>query len=604
MLSFLSPLNEERLKAFSGVTVVSGRAQVETIKDLAVNIYIRLVAQIGVAKGRDGRTLRDRLRFRRKLSAWWFHPVSFKDCECDPAFRFIKQMSVIRSVLEDSAGARITLWGAPFEIEKVLRSQYDVLASRERVRVPLWMALLKAFWEREQFVCRQFWVIFFRRFYQHLKCEKNAVFFVGFWNWSLNVSFAGDCFEEKYFGSIPARLQNEGIKTFWLLWIDPLKCLGRWRDFLRPLQRVNGVMVLQSFLTLKDLLKAYWNFKMFSVMRRFLNDSEFSEAFVYEEIDYKPFFESILLAGAVGSLPMRCELVFRASERFGRSWLPRALVHSHDFFPPSRALYAGLKQNCPEIKTYSVQHASICREKTFYMYDRDREFNGNPDDYPMPRPEQFFSMGQLAHDIMSVNGYADDEIHVTGGPRYDYLSARKFPIRQQMNPFHLLLVTSVVLEIEKELIEAVYEATRDLSFVRLFVREHPLAPFHDSPWFIPFSDRMTVTRGAVTDDLSEANVVLFSSSTLAEESLLMGIPVWQWIPLDYNGSVFRDLGMIPRFHDIASLRSAIIDYHRHPADYYPKVDTINNVTRECFHKVDGGACQRIADVLIRQLNIK
>ena len=74
VLSFLPPAEEEEIAG----ELYRAREVALEIKPDARRIYLQLVARLGITDC-GGKTFRQRID-------WWYHPVSFRDCEYDPTF--------------------------------------------------------------------------------------------------------------------------------------------------------------------------------------------------------------------------------------------------------------------------------------------------------------------------------------------------------------------------------------------------------------------------------------------------------------------------------------------------------------------------------------
>ncbi|MFH1318433.1 MAG: hypothetical protein ABIH71_05410, partial [Candidatus Omnitrophota bacterium] len=116
-----------------------------------------------------------------------------------------------------------------------------------------------------------------------------------------------------------------------------------------------------------------------------------------------------------------------------------------------------------------------------------------------------------------------------------------------------------------------------------------------------YKNKITITKGSLEEDLNNADLIVFSYSTVAEEALIRGIPVWQWLPVSYNGSVFRDLKVIPVFNSVAGLRESLKRFIEHPELFILDEATKDVVSEKCFHITNENVNKRIADYLINEI---
>ncbi|MCX5788581.1 MAG: hypothetical protein NTX64_08800 [Elusimicrobia bacterium] len=135
VLSFLSPPEEESLE--KSCRLIRAREVVQDVREAARSRYLRLVANIGLARLSDGRTLRQALARPGEASRWWFHPVSFKDPDGsgDRAYDWLLTVETVRAAAARSGALELFLWGAPAEVEAVLAQGFSV-RSRAGARPP------------------------------------------------------------------------------------------------------------------------------------------------------------------------------------------------------------------------------------------------------------------------------------------------------------------------------------------------------------------------------------------------------------------------------------------------------------------------------------
>ncbi len=325
-------------------------------------------------------------------------------------------------------------------------------------------------------------------------------------------------------------------------------------------------------------------------------------------MNYEPLFAARLLRGFLdASLPHRA-LVAVAVERACRRYQPKVSLSFLEHFPFSRAYYEGVRRAGLRTVCCAVQHASYSHEKTFLFLDAEREWRGAPDGCAVPHPDMVCAMGALGQALFLECGYPQDRVVLTGSPRYDHVTApRREPSsvaaarqRAESRPrLRLLVALGLAAEQELELVDAVCAAAERLEGVEVLLRNHPFSRIQDHPEFTRYRGRVTLTDGPLTEDLDRADVVLFTYSTVAEEALLRGKPVWQWLPLGFNGSALAEVVDIPTFGAVGRLREALLAFRENPAPFLPTAQTINAALQHLFDRGDGQAAERIAELIER-----
>lgn len=601
VLSFLSPQKEDDLRKTRGSAVVSAREMAPRVKDDAVALYTDIVAKIGAAPCGAGETLRTALKNKDGVSLWWFHKVSEKDCESEQTFRFITEILIIRSAAADARCGRIVLVGGSAEVAGSLRSLYAVETVRCARRYGFWYFARGVLSRMKYLLTSLGDLAAVKLTVRTTPAGPFDIVFSGFWDWSLKENPSTGKLEDRYFKALPEALAAKGLRTAWFLWFDPAYepgTAGRRPDkVLRPLRRHDNLVILQKYIGFRQLLQAVFNVKPLAVLLRFLRDGRFRGAFKEKGVDMLPLLKGPLLYGFMNLIVPYKELVYEASRRAFGDYRPKAAFSFLEFFVHSRAFYAGGKRGSPATVQCAMQHAGYCREKTFMVFDPSTEYGGDPDGCAMPKPEYLFAMGSLGKEIFMENGFSDSRVFLTGSARYDHIRQGRMarPARPDGQK-SVLIVTAMEANLDMEMVAAVHAASEGLPGVRLRLRNHPFEKIDTRPDFIPYKERIDVSAASLEEDLRGADLVIFSYSTVAAEAFIRGIPVWQWLPVDFNGSVFRDLkGLIRTFCSVGGLRGELERFLADPAPFVPGDAAITHVMEKCFYKGDGKACERIAD---------
>lgn len=605
VLSFLTPHDEEALRArIGGDRVVSGRALAQAAREQARSAYLTLVANAG-ATPYEGQTLRQRLTVPGQVSAWWFHGVAGKDCENDdPTLRWIIELHVIERAARDRAATRLILIGGYRELGQVLEQRYQV-ETRQCPWRYTWRYQAAGFLKRwtygAAFLMK--WLAV-RRSAPSTDRQPFDVVLSGFWDWSLKADQSGRL-NDRYLGSLAGELSRRGLKVGWLLWFDPYSVPGAARrrlgDVLRPLASRADAVLLQRYLGLTDLVRALCNMRPWRAFREARNSPAFARTFVLQGIDYMPLFSPRLTAGFLDATIPHLELVALAVERAFAVHRPQLALSFLDLFPFARAFYAGGRAGKPDAIQATIQHATYNREEAFALLHPQAEYLGEPDGCRFPAPDYVFAMGELGQAIFRENGFPNDRVLLTGSPRYQHVHIDHRPRERAAGPITVLIAASMGVETELEMAEAVCLAADGLPGIRVVLRNHPFARVDADPRFHRLADRLTVATGSLDDSLAAADLVVITYSSVGEEAILGGIPVWQWLTSSYNGSAFRDISGIPAFHSVSDLRTALVRLLGDPSAFAPSDAIKETVLRECFYKEDGAAVTRIADACDRLL---
>ncbi len=595
-----------------GMVIFARQASREVRHD-AREMYINLVARIGVVPYSQGLTWRRALARPNEASRWWYHPVSYKDCESDPTFNSIIAVLTICSVAKKQGLKKLVLVGAPWEIAAVLKSGFVVEEKNAHCPSGPWRIYLRGVASRVLLVLRLLrqWFAICRQ----LELPKNsfAVVFSGFWDWSVVWDDQTKSLVDRYFKALPEELRRQGVPSIgWFTWFDPHSEPGRkhrrYKEVLSPLKGRDDVVILQRFLYPKDIIKATVDMRPLVTYLRIRRKPAFREAFRVGHLNYDHLFSERLLQGFLNASIAQFELVTLATERASKWYRPRISVSFLEHFPYSRAYYEGLRRAKTGTMSCAVQHASYSHEKTFLFFHPSLEFRGEPDGCVPPHPDYVFAMGTLGRDLFLECGYPKGCVLLTGSPRYDHvrLSSTPLPLLQQRAKgegrcIRILVVSSLDVEVEVDMVEAVATAVRDMDGVKLFLRNHPFSRVEQHPRFAAYKDQIELAHGSLQENLEHADLILFTYSTAAEEAFLQGKPVWQWLPLQFNGSALSEAAAIPQFGSVAKLRDALREFSKNPVQYFPSLEMRQYALERLFYRGDGCAAKRISEILKKRL---
>lgn len=602
-LSFLRPsIEEEYIKRFNN-NVISGRAVAQEVKDTALNIYVDIVAKIGSGKASKGQSLRKSLKNKNGNSLWWYHPVSFKSCETDNTFNRLIQIVVIDRILSEKKFDKVVFWGADDAIANVLKTKYRITCRKNKKR-SIYLQCVRAVGSRlNQFIENTYHWYLIKRDAPEVSCLPDVVL-EGFWDWSVRANDIEGKMDDRYFKSLPDVLDKRGVAASWILWFSPhAETEPKYRSsrkVMRGAKTSDRVIFLQKYLNMKDIIKAFCDCRPLFKYLSFAVSDAFKRLFKSNGLNLFPLFEDRLLYYFLSSPIPQHALIEKACSNVFDRYKPKVVLTFLEMFPYSRALYAGAKLGNANTVLATMQHASYSREKTFVRLDPEIEFNGKPDNCAVPAPDYVFAMGNLGKEIFKECGFKPQNIFLTGSTRYE--SVRNEPERKhgvkKNTQYSVLMVATLDRDIEMDMIEAVYHAAKDLSDIDLLLRNHPFSRTDEHPLYESMKERIEITHGTLDEDLERADLILFSYSTVAEEALVRGVPVWQWCSAAFNGSVFRDIKVVPRFSTVKDLRDSFVKFIDDPALFVPDRNVCKKVFTECFFSADGKASDRIADKII------
>jgi surface carbohydrate biosynthesis protein (TIGR04326 family) len=600
VLSFVLPGADAALEQRLGARFVSGRALVDEVRPRARTEYLQLIARLGATPCLSGRTLRQLLTGPGNYSRWWFLDVTEKDClwEGDRIYLTVLHLMAIQAAKEKYSIGRLRLVGAAPELAAALRQR----GARRPFVVDLARAILLGL------SGRLLLLVEYLRTWADLQRlplpaeDSRDVLLQAYWDWTVHPDGEGGL-RDRYFTTLPAQLAFRGLTVGWLASCEPSAEAWqkgrRRRDVLRMASEHPDVTLIERHLTLGDIAGTVSNLQYPVQVTRAIAGRAFGELSAVAGFDLHPLVRRQILNCVWGRTFCRLQLVATGIARACTRRRPCVVLGAFDLFLRSRALYAGARAAVPRPRVWAALHAVYSRDKTFGVLEPS-ELRGVPDGSPIPAPDGVFGLGELSRRIWEGNGFDAEQVVLTGGLRYQGITAQPRRGRATTTHVSVLLAGGLGTAAHVDLCDAAIAATSGLP-VRLYFRDHPVHNFTNLAAFRPFREWITVTAGTLDDDLRAADLVLFSQSGIAEEAFLRGVPTWQWLWAGCNTSAFVDVRVIPAFTSVAALRRALEAFTRDPASYQPTAETQRRVLHECYGIDPAGAAVRIAEALRRMV---
>jgi len=319
-------------------------------------------------------------------------------------------------------------------------------------------------------------------------------------------------------------------------------------------------------------------------------------------VDLGPIYHETLFYHFLSSAMVHCRLLVAANRRATAATQPAVTVSYLEHYLNSRALYEGVRRAGVDTVCVAMQHATVNREKTYYYLHPRFEYSGEPDGCAVPHPNHVCAMGELGQALFLQWGYAREQVTVTGCARFDYIGGLRE--RQQASPeratartapkLRLLIAASLADDVEIDLVEAVGLAAGGLEGFEVRLRKHPWSGLERHPRFAQLARRIPLSSCPLEQDILEADLVLFTYSTVAAEAFVCGKPTWMWSPLGHDASALAEVVEVPSFFTVDDLREALTAFQRDPARFRPTASDIYRATSQLFGPADGGEARRIA----------
>ncbi|MBI3637459.1 MAG: hypothetical protein HY216_14800 [Candidatus Rokubacteria bacterium] len=592
MLSFLHPGAETTWEARLGRRFICGRLVAREVRPDARRQYIDLIARIG-ATPVGGRTLRERLRGDFGGSRWWFTKTSEKDCEWrEDLYTTVIRLAAVQCVTERLRITRVRVFGAPADLARVIERR-----GADNAGFP-WGALVRGLGARAGLI--RSWLRTRRGLGRTSSPSRFDVLLHAQWGWSLTRDKDG-FLRDHYLGDLAAQLTRRGLRVGWLTVCDPdaagNAAAGRDGAVVADVGHDDRVVALERLVGAADVVRRVLDLRALVRFARLERTRGFRELFEVVGVDLYPLLRRQIIGALAGPGIPRCELLALAAERACRATMPRVVVTFLELFLQARALYAGIRRAPRPMHVWTAEHGIYGRDKLFGVVEPKRELHGEPDGLAVPQPDGIFVMGDFSREMWVENGFPAERVIMTGGLRYQHVAVARRPAPASGRA-RVLVVGSINEESGLDMCDAITTAARGLDGVTLRFRNHPVCPLSEAAAFASYRSAMDVSRASLDEDLTASDLVVFDHSSVAEEALLRGIPVWHWLWPGVNESAFLDLPGAPAYTSIVALRAALQAFTRNPTAFAPSPEDQRLVAQRCFGDHPAGASARIADIVL------
>lgn len=578
--------------------VLDGVRESINIRPQTIADYLDLTSDIGLAK-KNGRTFRESLSVAPEAaSVWWFHMTSCRDNTSDPVFDDLIIVNTVDDVCNRHENERTLFFhGVEKRLENTFRSKWkDAQFINSGVEGNVLFNLLRGVLSRVKYVIQSSQKILAARHNKRPESELD-VMLVGFWGWSVDVVESGKI-DDKYYKKLPDSLLDYGVKKVgWAVWFDPHSQPGSaGRDMGKVISKSNNkenkIYFLQSYLSLLDLVREVTRvrplityLKYRGVIRTVLNRSGF---------DLFQIFKKQLLYRFLDSSIPHLRLVELAFLRACGELKPKVAVSFLETYPFSRACYSGISRYSNSVNKIAIQHGTRCEETMFFRFHPEKEFEIGEDGQSVPKSDYMYVMGNIARKIAEKSGYPETHAVVTGSPRFDHVK-RLERVRDVIDrEVCVLFAASGHVDQEIPAFLSVVRVVEQLQGVKLVLREHFFWKLSERADVMKHASSFEVSLLPLEDDINRADLVIYTTTTFAEECVMRSVPVWQIVNQMANFSSLVEFDEVKKIYSEAHL---LDEMNKELAEgefagYSPEV--LDEMEAGLFHNCDGMAADRVA----------
>ncbi len=586
-------------------TIFNGAEESVHVRGDVISDYLDATAGIGITE-RNSQTFRNALKVHPDASSvWWYHMVSCRDNTQDLAFDDMVLVYTVNRVYESSDFNDIVFHRLPQKLADVFASKwpeanYFNIGKEDNILKILIKGIasrLKYLWLSSRKI------LLTRKFRKDINNPLEILYF-GFWDWSVKQDAEGNLVD-KYYKKLPSNLRDRGIsRQGWLVLFDPHSepsSKGRsMKDAIPETCKYNEIFFLQSYMSLVDLFKEVIRIKPLLIYLSY--KKKIHSELNINGFDLYPLFRQELLYRFLDSSIPHLRLIELATKRACLGLAPKITINFLETYPFSRACYAGVQEYNCDIKNIAMQHASRNDESLFFRMHPKKEYSIGDDGESVPKADYIFAMGKLGSRLVAESGYPDEKNILTGSPRFDHVVREERKSKIEYDDICILFAASGVIEIEIPAFLLSARVIKNMPGVKLILREHFFWKISDRKEVTDLLDGIEISICSLDEDLERADLVLFTTTTLAEEALMKSIPVWQIASVKSNFSSLRKIPQVKKIYSEKQLTDELLLALESEFSGRFSEKFIDSIEQQCFYKCDGLASTRVADQIITILN--
>jgi surface carbohydrate biosynthesis protein (TIGR04326 family) len=340
--------------------------------------------------------------------------------------------------------------------------------------------------------------------------KKPADNFIVLHSWADIRSFSDkNSYQDIYFGKLGDNLTQKGICVYYLLDVIPTIW---YPSLVHAALRSNiNFFLMEDFISWADLIK--------SVYRVWNLPSQITDIPLFGELDIQSIVNEDLYNERYTSMGEHAFLSYLVCKKIGRDFVVKNFIFTYENQACQKLFALAFRKYSPKTTLIGYVHTYAIPMYTLYSIS-EKEKN------LMPLPDKIIVNGEQSKKYLVACGYPENIIFLGGALRHEYLWSTNPGIPIKKDSFNLLVAASVNINEAVELIQKCLAAFSGKLKYNLIIKTHPTLPFRKILKFFPvLPDNIVISETPIQELLKNADIVLYTSSTVAIEAVALRVPV-------------------------------------------------------------------------------
>jgi len=450
---------------------------------------------------------------------WWITSISEKNPFYTDLFLNICRVALCRELARERKGTLLVICGSRGLRETLGKAlsgldglQVEVHDHPSRIGERAWSmatAVLQVSWFVARYLSR---VLLARIFFHPAWGGKGGLpegKLVLIHSWADGRSFARNgIYLDTFTGSLGDALERRSARVAYLVSILPT--YPYFRGIL-ALRRVRGeVHPAEEFITWFDVIAAPWRVRRHAAKQ--------VQPALLPGLDLSPLIREELARDGLDTRRELSCLMGSAARRMGKALSPGSFIYTFENHTWEKMVCLGLGEASPATTRIGYAHSIVIPMNLSYSRSRtEREI--------APIPHFIAVNGPRALKVLTESGFEPELVFISGALRYQGEVLPRPAARTRERETILVALPAGVDE-SLELAFKTIQAFGECQGVNVILKCHPsVAPSRLEPHLPPLPPTIAFSRDPIDILLGLADLVLYSSSTVAVEAVARGVPV-------------------------------------------------------------------------------
>jgi len=360
-----------------------------------------------------------------------------------------------------------------------------------------------------------------------------------------------ETYTDTYFGTLGRDLGRRGHPCGYLVTVLPTLWYPRALFGLR--RYPEDLFLFEEFTRVRDLLPA--------LRAPGGAGADLPPRMALAGMDLSPVIRAELAADGRGTRAAQSFLAYLAARRIPRAFPVQAFIYTFENHVWEKMFCLGLREATPGTRLVGYAHSIV--SPMYLSYSLSRAELGK-----VPLPDRIAVNGPRARENLVASGFPGEMVVVTGSFRYpDFRQVKTRPGKKPGR--HVLVPLAAGMDESLELALKSVQALGTVPGVSITLKPHPSISRETLLSSLPGLPASVEVRTDPVDRLlDKADLVLFSSTTVAVEALGRGIPLLHVkSELDIDRNILEGLPMVPSAGDLAKIREIALQILEDPSRF-------------------------------------